>query len=119
MLKVDFISDIHVDHYVSINLPKETQKTQIHKFCKKLIPENPGEVLIIPGDISHFNFQSKLLLECFANLYEKVFWIVGNHDLYNFPQTNYNGDSRNRIKDLVDSLSHIPNIHFFDDNILN
>jgi len=75
-MKIQYISDLHLDFYTNGNTPKKI-KILFHRFIK------PGEVLIIAGDISHYNSQTIEFLRYCSDNFNKIFIITGNHEMYN------------------------------------
>ena len=68
-LKIDFISDLHLDFWVKELNPQNPKfNKQIQEFIKMINPLD-GDVLVIAGDIGHSNQQAKFLLQIFLNLY--------------------------------------------------
>ena len=121
-MKIDYISDLHLDFHVKHdgNQLKWIKKT--NDFLNSLLPEEKGEVLIIAGDLSHYNLQSKWLLEFFSDEYEKVFFTIGNHDLYLISdnQRKKYGGSKFKVYELLEMISHLPNVHLLlDYNVVN
>ena len=78
-MKISYISDLHLDFYVRMD-KKSGQKTPA--FLTTLLPEEKGEILVIAGDISHYNKQSFLALQFFSTIFEQVIFVLGNHDYY-------------------------------------
>jgi DNA repair exonuclease SbcCD nuclease subunit len=67
------------------------------------IPENKGDVLVIAGDISHYNSQTKEFLMQVKEIYDYVVFVHGNHDLYlisNSQKSKYQYQSKKRIEEL-------------------
>lgn len=103
-MKVDYISDIHIDFWCRETNP---QHPKFHKQLEKLIsilkiPETNSEVLIIAGDLGHYNHQDKeFLLKC-KQYYKKIFLVRGNHDMYLIgkQEMKYSLNWRNRAQDL-------------------
>jgi Icc-related predicted phosphoesterase len=84
-MKIDFISDLHVE----INGPPKWLTW----------PDERGEILILAGDITCFRFfqdhrvdaesrtqrnQLKKFLENECSTYERIIWIPGNHEYYGY-----------------------------------
>lgn len=110
-MKIDYISDLHLDfHEYNVNSLKKWEK-RTKDFVKSLIKEEKGEVLVIAGDISHYNIQSKWAIEQFSQEYEFVIFILGNHDYYLVSKTQEKkyGNSLNRVVELKNLVKDIPN----------
>lgn len=120
-MKIDHINDVHLDFYVPYKTNPEALKRRVQTFVKTLVPEKAarGDVLIIAGDISHVNEESKLFLEAICTYYPRVFVTYGNHDLYLISkntQKKYNRNSYRRISELIRSTEHIVNLTWLDSN---
>lgn len=109
-MKISYISDLHLDFYVGLKKKLE-QKTV--DFLTTLLPEEKGEVLVIAGDISHYNKQSFLALQFFSTIFEQVIFVLGNHDYYLISgnqQKKYHRKSREREVELYNMISQLPNV---------
>lgn len=99
-MKIDVLSDVHLDfHFRADKAIKD--KNIVSTFKDVLSMES--EVLIIAGDITHYNSQI-VIVERIAELfdYKKIFMVLGNHDLYLITRSigaHYNWNSKNRQKD--------------------
>ena len=98
-MKIDIISDIHLDFWIS---PKNNQMKQyknIEFFIKNKLSIKKGEVLFIAGDIGHYNKQNKIFIELLSKLYKRLFITWGNHDLYLIT-----GNIRKKYKTSLDRM---------------
>jgi DNA repair exonuclease SbcCD nuclease subunit len=115
-MKVSYISDIHLDFWSKFHMSQEKWEKRTKEFINKLIEtdESEREVLVIAGDLSHFNCQSMWALGEFSNAYEQVVFTYGNHDMY-FVSKNqastYKNNSWNRIKELREESIKLKNVH--------
>jgi Icc-related predicted phosphoesterase len=118
-LKIDYISDLHLDFYI-----KETDqnswkfKRKISEFLEDILPEDKGDILIIAGDISHYNNQTKGILLIAKEYYGEVFITWGNHELYlisNSISSKYKDNSFNRLIELKEICDEI-DVKFLDGN---
>jgi len=90
---------------------KSGQKTPA--FLTTLLPEEKGEILVIAGDISHYNGQSFFALQFFSTIFEQVIFVLGNHDYYLISgnqQKKYHRKSREREAELYNMISQLPNV---------
>lgn len=123
-MKVSYVSDLHLDFHIPFtkNQIKFEQRTK--RFINTLISSDKGskEVLVIAGDISHFNLQSYWCVDEFSKHYEHVLIVVGNHDYYLISknQSNkYKNNSQNRVDELSHMVDHIENVYMLTgDNIV-
>lgn len=103
----DLISDIHIDFWIDPSNP--TQDIHIEILVKKLLPTSPSNVLIIAGDLGHYNYQNTLFLKRLREIYKHVLLINGNHDLYmiSHKQVNTYKKSINRLNEMIASANNI------------
>lgn len=114
-MKISYISDLHLDFHVPFHKSQDKWKSRTITFINNLIgtDQNEHEVIIIAGDLSHFNNQSVWALEQFSKHYEKVLFTYGNHDLYfvsNNQESKYKYNSLNRVNELYNKSLEIPNV---------
>ncbi|MEX3713400.1 metallophosphoesterase [Cytobacillus horneckiae] len=109
---IDYFSDPHINHWMwwTENQLKFEQRTR--SFTRKLIENGCGEVLIIAGDFSEWNCQSIWMLDEAAKHYDRVYFTIGNHDMYLISgnQKKKYIDSLGRINDLLQKAAAIPNV---------
>ncbi|AZV47390.1 hypothetical protein C3L23_08925 [Nautilia sp. PV-1] len=111
---LDIISDIHLDFYSRFN------RVKTQSFAKKLIDSKRNkifDILVIAGDIGHYNDDNVYLIELLSRYYEKVFITFGNHDLYLLSSKyleKYNHNSFNRLKEFKEMVEKIDNVIFLD-----
>lgn len=117
-LNVDYISDLHLDFHSRHDSNYGKWKRKTEDFLEQLLPHEIGQVLVIAGDISHYNIQSFWCLNYFSVFYNHVFFTTGNHDYYlisNGQNSKYKGKSLNREIELEEMVSDIPNVSFLKD----
>ncbi len=94
---------LHLDFY--------TQKGYISgalvSIFDRLLDKNKDvEVLIIAGDVSHYNTDISIIEQIGKDYnYKKIFMVIGNHDLYltsNNQKNKYHRDSKNREQEWYD-----------------
>ena len=113
-MTLDIISDIHLDFYARFN------QKDIETFTKKLIntkTDKNFDVLIIAGDIGHYNDDNVCFLELISKFYKKVFVTWGNHDLYLISENQrkkYDYNSFIRLNELKEKVQKIDNLTFLD-----
>lgn len=109
-MKIDYISDLHLDFHIP---SKGKWQSKLYTFLTDLLPKEKGDVLIIAGDLSHYNVQSFLLLEFFSDIYKQVFFVLGNHDYYlvsGRQEKKYHRKSIEREIELTHMISVLPNV---------
>ena len=105
-MKIDILSDLHFDFWQKPN--KKKVQGQLRRELDGLLDKDPEvEVLIVAGDLGHYNNQAFVLLQDIAKEfnYKKIFCVLGNHDYYLISKTqehNYQKSSKNREKDWYD-----------------
>ncbi len=114
-MKIDYVSDLHLDFHIRISGNEDKYKKNTIAFLETLLPEQIGDVLVIAGDISHYNRQSFIALEYFSQVYKRVFFVTGNHDYYLISgeqEKKYKRNSMNREMELVSMTAFLMNVTF-------
>ena len=109
----DLISDIHVDFWVN------QDNKRMSDFVRSLLPTTPSRVLVIAGDIGHYNSQNELLLNELKHYYEFIILTFGNHDLYLISKQmsgKYKHDSLLRKADMKKRSDKIKGVTYLDGN---
>ncbi|MFS0553183.1 metallophosphoesterase family protein [Brevibacillus sp. 179-C9.3 HS] len=118
----DLISDVHLDFWVKVENPLHKMMPQIKNFIKGFLPENHHKVLVIAGDLGHYNWQNKILIEELKQIYEHILIVAGNHDYYLVSanqEEQYGGKSLNRVSEMKEICSLISsNVHYLDGNTI-
>lgn len=118
---VDYVSDIHIDFYLRYKDCSfdNLKTTKLHE----IFANRRGEVLVIAGDIGHYNDQNifflKALREYFG--YEKVFLVLGNHDYYLLQESirkHYNNSSFKRIHEIKKMCRELDGVHLLSGDIV-
>lgn len=115
-MKISYISDLHLDFWCPFVSNQIKWRKRTEEFILKLIDtdESERDVLIIAGDMSHFNRQSMWAVELFSMYYHQVFTTYGNHELYLISRNQsdkYLDNSRNRLNEFHAMLLSMPNVH--------
>lgn len=117
----DLISDIHLDFWVKVDSPIHKVENRIAEFVDGLLPTNAQKVLVIAGDLGHYNWQNQLLLKQLKQMYEHILLVAGNHDYY-LVSTNqekqYLGRSMNRVIEMKEMCRELENVHYLDGDII-
>lgn len=117
-MNIDYISDLHLDFYVEPEGNQENYTAKTRAFLQKLLPETVAEVLVIAGDLSHFNQQSYDTLQFFSEYYKQVFFVFGNHDYYLISKKQrrkYHETSSARETELLELIASLPNVQVLRD----
>lgn len=118
-MNISYINDLHIDHWVKWNPSQEKYKARVQKFIQDLIYRSNienKEVMIIAGDISHFNFINKWVLEVFNEQFEKTLVVTGNHDYYLISKNQkrkYKNSSMYRAIEMAEIVDDLGNVTYF------
>lgn len=113
----DYGNDIHLDFWVPFDLNQLKFERKTRAFAGKLIPESSSGILVLGGDLGHYNHQVKWFLDELSKYYEKVLFVVGNHDYYlvsDSQSKKYRKNSVNRINELRDYSKKHPKVIFLE-----
>lgn len=120
-MKIDYISDLHLDMWVrNFNEMAPKSVDGMNTLFELFDVPNRGEVLIVAGDIGHYNIQDVFFLKHVSKLYNHVFFVRGNHDMYlisNNAISQFQGNSQNRIDNMKELVSNIANVHYLDGDV--
>lgn len=108
-MQIDYISDLHLDFHVPFESP--LWPLELSQFLSKLLPEKFGDILILAGDLSHYNEQSYMILNFFGSLYDQVLFVMGNHDYYLLPGESTFENSKQREEDLLAYVKDSSKVH--------
>lgn len=121
-MKIDILSDLHIDFYFN---PKEKiEDEEIKKLYEPIIKKDNreiGDVLIVPGDIGHYNHQNIKVLKYFKEHYYKhIICILGNHDYYLVDKDSklQFKDSFARAEEMRLRINREENLYCLDGNVI-
>ncbi|MER1987732.1 MAG: metallophosphoesterase [Solibacillus sp.] len=112
-MNIDYISDLHLDFYVKVKGDDADYTERTRAFLAELLPEVCADVLVVAGDLSHYNRQSFDTLKFFSEHYAQVFFVFGNHDYYlvsNKQRRKYHERSAEREVELIELVSALDRI---------
>lgn len=122
-MQIDILSDLHLDFYLS---PKnKTNEDDIFDlfnpiFCRQ--NRTLGDVLVIAGDIGHYNEQNIDALKLIQKIFYKyIICVLGNHDYYIIDEdasNKFQSNSFNRIQQMRDFINNEKNMFCLDGNIV-
>ncbi|AHJ14363.1 metallophosphoesterase family protein [Sulfurospirillum multivorans] len=105
MARIDILSDLHLDAYFP-HTPK-VKKEAVKDIFDPIFLVNRtsvGDVLIIAGDIGHYNEQNIEILRIFRQeYYQNIVCVLGNHDYYlnsKDEQEKYQKSSFARVEEM-------------------
>ncbi|WP_407921050.1 metallophosphoesterase family protein [Brevibacillus brevis] len=117
----DLISDVHLDFWVKVENPLHKMVPQIKNFIKGILPDVHHKTLVIAGDLGHYNWQNKILIEELKQIYEHILIVPGNHDYYLVSanqEKQYRGKSLNRVIEMKETCSLLTNVHYLDGDMV-
>ena len=121
-LKVDYCSDVHLDFWCKEYNPQSPKfKRLLKNFIENLgYGKSQSNVLIIAGDLGHYNQQDKAFLLELKKIYKYILLVRGNHDMYlvSSQKARYDLNSFNRINDMK-VFCEENEIHYLDGQIIN
>ena len=122
-MKVDILSDLHLDFYYK---PHLTISESIASFFKLVFTDDEtrkvGDVLIIAGDIGHYNEQNIEVLKIFQKkFYKHIICVLGNHDYYlvdNEAKYTFENNSFKRVEDMRKLINQEKNMYCLDGKVI-
>ena len=122
-MKIDILSDLHLDFYFPID---NVQSEAVCSIYDPIFFQNgtrtPADVLIIAGDLGHYNSQNIQVLKILQQKYCKyIICVLGNHDYYllNYSQEKeYKKNSFLRAKEMKELISAQENMYCLDGDVV-
>ncbi len=118
---IDYTSDLHVDFYLKYNDYdiEDFKNSKLHSFFK----QKRGDILIIAGDLGHYNEQNIFVLKTLRDYYgyKKIFFVLGNHDYYLLQSsmvTRYNNSSFKKIHEMRKMCQDLKDIYVLNGDIV-
>lgn len=111
-MKVDYASDLHVNHHVPFTHNQLKWEKRTKEWTKELLQTGQGEVLVLAGDFSEWNRQTLWVLEVANELYDQTFIVFGNHDYYLLTkkQMKKYGHSKARLLEVLAGTEELDNV---------
>lgn len=125
-MKFAIMGDTHFDFY--FNAQSAVSARLFDSKFKELIESNPADVLIIAGDIGHYNAQNATCLKHLRCYYSRIIVTFGNHDYYLVTKsivskyqwgTGRLGGSRERVADMKSMIDAIDGVDYVDGNVVD
>jgi len=79
-MKIDILSDIHIDIWHDPHTL--LSHARFNEIFNPALPKNKGDILVISGDIGHYNTQNLDILKRLKKEYKAIIYVWGNHDFY-------------------------------------
>ena len=123
-MKIDILSDLHLDFYFK---PHLTTSENIISLFRGIFTDNEtreiGDVLIIAGDIGHYNEQNIKILKIFQKeFYKHIVCVLGNHDYYlvnSEARYTFENDSFKRVKHMRELINQEKNIYCLNGEVID
>lgn len=119
--KIDVISDIHLDFWVRMQSNSVKMNKHMDEFILKLLPAEPSNILLIAGDLGHYNKQNLIFLEKLSAIYKHILLVAGNHDYYMISKNivrEFKLNSLLRWNNMQDISKHLSNVHYLNGDII-
>ena len=120
-MKLAYTSDTHLDFWVKdVNPQSPKTHLKIKKYIKEILKPKEADVLVVAGDIGHYNKQNLILLTELKKIYKEVIVVNGNHDMYLVSkniQNQYDYLSFKR-SDEMKQMCKDNDIHYLDGDIV-
>lgn len=113
-MKIDVISDIHLDFWVKLEHNPIKFEKNIRNFVLNILPETPSSILIIAGDMGHNNKQNFIFITILKEYYEHILIVPGNHDYYlesSNQKKKYKNNSMNRWNEMKTMYQELDRVH--------
>lgn len=110
---------MHLDFWVDYSSNHLKLNKRLDLFIKDILPELPTRILVIAGDLGHYNKQNYKFLEKLKQYYPYILLVPGNHDYYLISKSIKNKYKRNSIHRFFEMMSmaeQLPGLHFLDGN---
>lgn len=121
-LTISILSDLHLDmHFKSY---RQTTGEIKFFFDPIFMPGGikPADVLVIAGDLGHYNSHNLWIIEFLKEHYFKhIVCVLGNHDYYllnRLQQLDYDTNSFKRVEEMREQLNAIEGIHCLNGNVV-
>lgn len=122
-MRIDILSDLHLDFYFKLHL---TTAENVTSFFRLIFTDDDtrkiGDVLIIAGDIGHYNEQNIEVLKIFQKkFYKHIICVLGNHDYYlvdNEAKYIFENNSFKRVENLRYLINKEKNMYCLDGQVI-
>ena len=120
---IDILSDLHLDFYFE---PHLTTAENVTSFFELVFTDNNtrevGDVLIIAGDIGHYNEHNIEVLKIIQKeFYTHIICVLGNHDYYLVDSESkyaFENDSFKRVADMRKLINQEENMYCLDSEVI-
>lgn len=103
-MKFAILGDTHFDFWLNANFIEK----HFHLRFKKLLESVEADVLLIAGDLGHYNSQNLKCLQHMRQYFDRIVVTFGNHDYYlitnsvrdKYQRLNPNRPSEERVNEM-------------------
>ena len=81
-MKIAYTSDLHLDFWIDPKLQGAKRERLVKNFADSLFGDMDADLLVIAGDVGHYDDQNIAFLAEAAKRFEHIVLTWGNHDLY-------------------------------------
>lgn len=118
---IDILSDIHLDFYFRQHQPSDRE---IQIVFDPLLATAKADMLIVAGDIGHYNSQNIYVLKQIQKIYQYkyIVCVLGNHDYYllsNSSKHEYFYNSQLRAKAMRDLTNQEEGMYCLDGEVID
>jgi 3',5'-cyclic AMP phosphodiesterase CpdA len=125
-MTLSILSDLHLDfHFKSFKQTKE----EVQKFFDPIftpvvegVKIKPSDVLVVAGDLGHYNTESVKIIGFLRELYfEHIVCVLGNHDYYlinRIAMDDYDMNSYKRAQEMREMLNAIDGVYCLNGNVI-
>lgn len=122
-MKFAILGDTHFDFWLLTNFKEK----HFHLQFRKLLESAQSDVLLLPGDIGHYNAQNLQCLQYMKQYFDRIVVTFGNHDYYlitnsvreKYKYRNPNRPSEERVHEMKKMIEDAEGIDYVDGNILD
>lgn len=119
-LTVSILSDLHVDSHFPFTLSPPSEESVRRVFDP--IFKTSSDVLVIAGDLGHYNHQIRQIIKWLRQIYFKnIVCVLGNHDYYlanRIMMDDFDENSFNRVNRLRNDLNEIEGVYCLNGNVV-
>ena len=122
-MKFAIMGDAHFDFWLDQNFKEK----HFNMHFREMIEAAPADVLLIPGDIGHYNAQNINCLKLLRQHYERIVVTFGNHDYDlvthsvrdKYRYRNPNRPSEERVSEMKQMIEEEEGIDYVDGNVID
>ncbi|MBD0380984.1 metallophosphoesterase family protein [Paenibacillus sedimenti] len=121
MINFDLISDIHLDFWIKYSGNYSKLEEQMDEFIQSILPDSPSNILVIAGDLGHFNQQNFIFINKMMEIYKNILIVAGNHDYYlesKSIKNKYRKNSLNRWNEMRQFIQRFSNVMILDGTLV-